>query len=167
MSQTNSTPASSLQSRLGTLMVIPWAGEHDKDGADMPFLMAYSLGDGVDGPEHGQEAVLEAAERIGLPLGGAILDISSAPDVAVKLLVEAGRAVLTMPYLYGDCLVPDRWTAAARARDEVYVILASHPWPAAAPGTVVTEEALRDFAADEEVLGSAAHFLVPVSRIRS
>jgi hypothetical protein len=148
-------------------MVIPWAGQHDKDGADMPFLMAYSLGDGVDGPEHGQEAVLEAAEEIGLPIGGAILDVSRARNVAVKLLVEGGKAVLTMPYLYANCPVPDRWTAAARTRDGVYVILASQPWPEAAPGTVVTEEALRDFAADEEVLGSAAHFLVPVSRIRS
>ncbi|HEY5835706.1 MAG TPA: DUF5949 family protein [Streptomyces sp.] len=55
---------------------------------------------------------------------------------------------------------------AARVRDAVYVILASRPWPEAAPGSTVTEESLRAFAADEEVLTSAAHFLVPIGTIR-
>ncbi|MFC4034012.1 DUF5949 family protein [Streptomyces polygonati] len=169
MSQTNTAAASaksSLQSRLGTLAVIPWAGEYSEDGADMPFLMAYSLGDGVDGPVAGEEAVLAAAEEIGLPVGGAILDVSRASKAAVTVLVEGGKAVLTMPYLHAACPVPDQWTAAARARKAVYVILASRPWPEAAPGTVVGEQTLRDFAGDPEVLGSAAHFLVPVSSLR-
>ncbi|WP_328466354.1 DUF5949 family protein [Streptomyces sp. NBC_00448] len=165
MSQTNTASASSLQSRLGTLVVIPWAGSHE-DGQDTPFLLAYSLGDGVDGPAAGQEAVLEAAEEIGLPVGGAILDVAQAPKVKVGLLVEGGKAVLTMPYLKVTCPVPEQWTAAARARTSVYVILASRPWPEAVPGTEVTEEELRAFAADEEVLGSAAHFTVPVGSLR-
>jgi len=166
MSQTNTASASSLQSRMGTLVVIPWAGAHE-DGEDTPFLLAYSLGDGVDGPAAGQEAVLEAAEEIGLPVGGAILDTAQVQKVKVRLLVEGGKAVLTMPYLKVTCPVPTQWTAAARARGSVYVILASRPWPAAAPGTEVTEEALRAFAADEQVLGTAAHFLVPVGTLRS
>lgn len=167
MSQTNTASESSLQSRLGTLAVIPWAGEHPEDGADIPFLMAYSLGDGVDGPEGTRAAVLAAAGEIGLPVGGAILDIARAPKVAVKVLVEGGKAVLSMPYLHVTCPVPEEWTAAARLRDAVYVIFASRPWPEAAPGSVVTEEALRAFAADEGVLTSAAHCLVPVGTIRT
>lgn len=165
MSQTNTTATSSLQSRLGTLVVIPWAGAHE-DGADMPFLMAYSLGDGVGGPADGQEAVLEAAKEIGLPVGGAAVDVANTRGVDVKVLVEGGKAVLTMPYLKVTCQVPDPWTAAARARDAVYVILASRPWPEAVPGAQVTEEALRAFAADPDVLGTAAHALVPVGRLR-
>lgn len=165
MSQIHATSAA-LQSRLGTLMVIPWAGEHPEDGAGIPFLMAYSLGDGVDGPEGTRAAVLAAAEEIGLPVGGAILDIARAPKAAVTLLVEGGKAVLTMPYLHVTCPVPEEWTVAARVRDAVYVILASRPWPEAAPGSTVTEESLRAFAADEEVLTSAAHFLVPIGTIR-
>jgi hypothetical protein len=166
MSQTNTASASSLQSRLGTLVVIPWAGAHE-NGEDMPFLMAYSLGDGVGGPEAGQRAVLEAAEEIGLPVGGAVLDVAHAQQVAVRLLVEGGKAVLSMPYLKVTCPVPDQWTTAARARAAVYVILASRPWPEAVPGTEITEETLRDFAADEDVLRTAAHFLVPVGTLRS
>jgi hypothetical protein len=166
MSQTNTASATSLQSRMGTLVVIPWAGSHE-DGEDTPFLLAYSLGDGVDGPAAGQEAVLAAAEEIGLPVGGAILDVAQARKVDARLLVEGGKAVLTMPYLKVTCPVPEQWTAAARARESVYVILASRPWPEAVPGAEVTEEDLRAFAADEEVLGSAAHFTVPVGSLLS
>jgi hypothetical protein len=165
-SQTSTESAPSLPRRLGTLMVIPWAGEHPEDGADMPFLMAYSLGDGVAGPEDGQEAVLEAAAEIGLPVGGAVLDVASAQRPPVKVLVQAGKAVLTMPYLHANCPVPDQWTAAARARGAVYVILASRPWPQAVPGTALGEEELRAFAGDPEVLGTAAHCLVPVSTMQ-
>jgi hypothetical protein len=150
---------------MGTLVVIPWAGAHE-DGEDNPFLLAYSLGDGVDGPAAGQEAVLEAAKEIGLPVGGMILDVAQVQKVSAQLLVEGGKAVLTMPYLKVTCPVPTQWTVAARARQSVYVILASRPWPEAVPGAEITEEALRAFAADEEVLGTAAHFLVPVGSLR-
>ncbi|WP_329133847.1 DUF5949 family protein [Streptomyces sp. NBC_01476] len=167
MSQTNTAAsASSLQRRLGTLVVIPWAGEYAADGADMPFLMAYSLGDGSDGPAASEAAVLAAAREIGLPVGGEIFDVSHAPKTGISVLVEGGRAVLSMPYLYAACPVPDQWSAAARARKAVYVIFASRPWPEAAPGVDVDVETLRDFAGDPEVLGTAAHFLVPVTSVR-
>lgn len=181
MSQTNAVPtpspsaassgragasAAPLPSRLGTLVVIPWAGAHEEDGDDMPFLMAYSLGDGADGPQGTQRAVLEAAEEIGLPVGGAILDVAGAQRPPVKVLVEGGKAVLDMPYLHANCPVPDQWTAAARARGSVYLILASRPWPQAAPGASLTEDDLRAFAGDPEVLGTAAHALVPVGSLR-
>ena len=155
-----------LPRRLGTLMVIPWAGAHDEDGADMPFLMAYSLGDGVGGSEGTQRAVLEAAREIGLPVGGAVLDVARVQRPPVKVLVEAGKAVLSLPYLQATCPVPDQWTTAARARGSVYVILASRPWPAAAPGAVLGESDLRAFAGDPEVLGTAAHALVPIGTLR-
>jgi hypothetical protein len=166
MSQTDTASASSLQSRMGTLVVVPWAGEHHGDGADMAFLMAYSLGDGVDGREAGQAAVLQAAEELGLPVGGAVLDVASARKPPVTVLVEGDRAVLTMAHLYADCPVPAPWSAAARARGSVYVILASRPWPEATPGATLTEEQLRAFAGDEGVLESAAHCLVPVGTVQ-
>lgn len=166
MSQTNTAANSTLQRRLGTLVVIPWAGEHHEDGRDMPFLMAYSLGDGPDGPESGQEAALAVAEEIGLPIGGAILDVAQAPGVRLKVLVEGGKAVLTMPYLHAACPVPEQWVAAAQDRGAVYFILATRPWPEAKPGSPVTEETLQGFAGDPEVLGTAAHCLVPVSTLK-
>ncbi|SEG47013.1 hypothetical protein SAMN05216223_105353 [Actinacidiphila yanglinensis] len=164
MSQTNTASTSSLQSRMGTLVVIPWAGAHE-DGEDIAFLLAYSLGDGVDGPAAGQEAVLEAAREIGLPVGGTVLDVAQVQKFDVRLLVAADKAVLTMPYLKVTCPVPDQWTAAARARGSVHVILASRPWPEGVPGARITEEELRAFAADEEVLSTAAHFRVPAGSL--
>ncbi|MBM9505795.1 DUF5949 family protein [Actinacidiphila acididurans] len=166
MSQTNTASAASIQSRLGTLAVIPWAGEHPEDGADIPFLMAYSLGDGIEGPSGTEAAVLAATEEIGLPVGGMILDLAYVPRTDVKVLVEGGKAVLTMPYLHVTCPVPDEWTTAARLRGSVYLIFASRPWPEAAPGAEVGEEALRAFAGDHDVLTTAAHCLVPVGSVR-
>lgn len=165
-SQTSTGPAAPLPSRLGTLVVIPWAGEHPQDGADMAFLMAYSLGDGVGGPEDGQRAVLEAAAEIGLPVGGAVLELAGMQRPPVRLLVEGGQAVLSMSYLHANCPVPPEWTAAARSRGMVYLILASQPWPQAAPGSSLTEQQLRAFAADEDVLRTAAHCLVPVGALQ-
>jgi hypothetical protein len=165
MSQTDTAAAPSLQARMGTLVVIPWAGAAE-DGADMPFLMAYSLGDGVQGPQSGQEAVLAAAEEIGLPVGGEVLEVANSPRTEVRVLVEGGKAVVTMPYLKATCPVPPEWEAAARDRGTVYLILASRPWPQARPGTRIDEDQLRAFAADEDVLHTAAHALVPVSTIR-
>jgi uncharacterized protein DUF5949 len=165
MSQTHTAAAASIQSRLGTLAVIPWAGAHSEDGDDIAFLMAYSLGDGIEGPSGTEAAVLTAAEEMGLPVGGAVLDVAAARKTDVTLLVEGGRAVLAMPYLHAACPVPEQWTAAARLRGAAYVILASRPWPEAAPGAAISENALRAFVGDESVLATAAHFLVPVGTL--
>jgi hypothetical protein len=165
MTQTNTSSGTSLLSRLGTLVVIPWAGESQDDGRDMAFLMAYTLGDGVAGREGSEEAALTVAKEAGLPVGGAVLDVAQVPKSPVKVLVEGGKAVLTMPYLHVASPVPEQWVAAARARGTVYVILASRPWPEAVPGRAVTEAALQAFAADEDVLRTAAHCLVPVGSL--
>ncbi|MFI0895090.1 DUF5949 family protein [Streptomyces sp. NPDC020983] len=167
MSQTTSASDASLLSRLGTFMVIPWSGENHQDGRHTAFLMAYTLGDGVEGPTGSEAAALAVAEEAGLPVGGAVLDVAQAPRSPVRLLVEGGKAVLTMPYLHVACAVPDEWTAAARARGSVYVILASRPWPQAVPGRQLTEDDLKAFVGDETVLASAAHCFVPVGSLTS
>lgn len=162
MSETNTAPETSLMSRLGTLVVIPWAGEHHEDGRDMAFLMAYTLGDGVAGREGSEAAALTVAKEAGLPVGGTVPDVAQVPNTPVRVLVDGGRAVLALPYLHVACPVPEQWVTAARARGTVYVILASRPWPEAVPGRAVTEAALQAFAADQAVLGTAAHCLVPI-----
>lgn len=167
MSQTNSASDASVLSRLGTPVVIPWSGENREDGRDAAFLMVYTLGDGVAGPAGSRAAVRAVAEEAGLPIGGEVADVARGPKAPVKLLVEGGKAVLTMPYLHLACPVPDEWTAAARARGSVHVILAGKPWPPAAPGRRITEADLRAFAGDEAVLTTAAHCRVPVGSLVS
>jgi hypothetical protein len=154
MSQTNTASDASMLSRLGTLVVIPWSGENQEDGRDTAFLMAYTLGNGVEGPAGSEAAVLAVARQAGLPVGGEILDFAWAQKAPVKVLVEGGKAILTMPYLHAVCPVPDEWTAAARSRGTVYVILASKPWPRAVPRSRISEADLQAFAADPVPIGS-------------
>ncbi|MDJ0340333.1 DUF5949 family protein [Streptomyces sp. H10-C2] len=167
MSQTSTAPDITRQRQMGTLAVIPWAGEHLEDEKDIAFLLAYSLGDGEDGPEAAEEAIRTVLEEVGLPIGGTILDIAQVPRVPVKLLVEGGQAVLTMPYLHASCPAPDQWVDAARERGMVYFMFATRPWPQATPGKAISEEELKAFAGDEAMLTTSAHCFLPVGSLKA
>lgn len=166
MTSTNTASSVQRASRLGTLSVIPWTSDPSNGERNAPFLLAYSLGDGRDGAEAGVETMRTVLAEIGLIPGGDLVDVSTAPHVAIKLLVEAGRAVLTMPYLNAQCPVPPEWERDARESGQVYFIVATRPWAEGTPGKPVTEEQLRAFAGDEAMLTSAAHCLVPVRSLR-
>jgi hypothetical protein len=148
--------------RMGTLSVIPWTSDPAAGERNAPFLLAYSLGDGREGPDAGEETLRTVLGEIGLKPGGEVVDLATKPSIAITLLVEAGRAVLTMPYLNAQCPVPPEWEQDARTIGQVYFIVATRPWTAGLPGQAVTEEQLRDFIGDEEVLTTAAHCLLPV-----
>ncbi|MEN8655765.1 DUF5949 family protein [Streptomyces sp. 21So2-11] len=150
---------------LGTITVIAWAGENVEDGRDMPFLLAYSLGDGAAGPEAGQQALHQLLATSGLPVGGRMLNGARA-SVPVSVLVEAGSASLTMAHLSAQCLVPEEWSQAAQKRGQVHFMFTTRPWPQGAPGVVVSEEDLKSFVGDEDTITAAAHCLVPVSSLR-
>ncbi|MER6998620.1 DUF5949 family protein [Streptomyces sp. NPDC000410] len=152
--------------QLGTLVVIAWSGEHPDDEHDMPFLLAYSLGDGDGGPSGVEAAARQLLEEARMPLGGEYVDEAQAAHLPVTLLVEAGQAVLTMPHLTAQCSAPPEWLAAVRERGHVYFIFATRAWPEAIPGQPVSEERLRDFVGDEAMLSTAAHCLLPVRSLR-
>ncbi|MBV1939578.1 DUF5949 family protein [Streptomyces sp. BV286] len=149
---------------LGTLVVMAWSGEHP-DG-DMPFLLAYSLGDGKGGPEGSTAAVEQLLTRNGLPIGDEIVDGTRQPSFPVVLLVEAGQAVVTMAHLNAQCTAPPEWLAAVGERGYAYLLFTTRPWPEAEPGKPVAPEALAAFAGDEETLNNAAHALVPARSLR-
>ncbi|MFF3753021.1 DUF5949 family protein [Streptomyces sp. NPDC002018] len=151
---------------LGTLSVIPWTTDSSSSERNAPFLLAYSLGDGRGGPEAGEEAMRSVLREIGLRPGGDLVDVAHAPHIPVKLLVEAQRAVLTMPYLNAQCAVPPEWEQDARDHGQIYFMVAVRPWPDGAPGRPMTEERLRAFVGDAEMLAEAAHCLVPVRSLR-
>ncbi|MFI6700044.1 DUF5949 family protein [Streptomyces sp. NPDC050509] len=151
---------------LGTLSVIPWTSDPAAGERNAPFLLAYSLGDGRDGPEAGEEAMRTVLADIGLKPGGELIDVAQSHNIPIKLIVEAGRAVLTMPYLNAQCPVPPEWQQDARDTGQVYFLVATRPWAEGTPGRPVGEEQLRAFAGDEQMLLSAAHCLVPVRGLR-
>ncbi|MFE0509647.1 DUF5949 family protein [Streptomyces sp. NPDC058964] len=150
---------------LGTLVILPWSGE-TSDGTDMPYLLAYSLGDAEGGPAATAAAVAHLLELNGLRVGGDVVDGTNKPSLPVTLLVEAGQAVLTMPQLKAQCAVPPQWLTAVAQRGCAYLVFTTRPWPEARPGTPVEPEALASFAGAEETLNAAAHVVLPARSLR-
>jgi hypothetical protein len=161
----NSTKSARHLPRLGTLSVIPWTTDPDDPERGAPFLLAYSAGDGTEGAEAGEQTMRTVLTEVGLKPGGDLVDVAATPSVGIKLLVEACRAVLTMPYLNAQCPVPPEWEKDAHETGKVYFIVATRPWPEATPGQPVSEEQLKAFIGDERTLTTAAHSLVPVRRL--
>ncbi|WP_030781994.1 DUF5949 family protein [Streptomyces sp. NRRL S-920] len=151
---------------LGTLAVLPWSGEHPDEEADMPFLLAYSLGDTEGGPEATAEAMRVLLHDAGLPVGGPVVDGARHPSLPVTLLVEVDQAVVTMPHLHAQCVVPPEWLAAVKQRGHAYFMVTTRAWPEAKPGEPVDEKRLSEFAGDEETLLNAAHCLLPARSLR-
>ncbi|WP_411071586.1 DUF5949 family protein [Streptomyces sp. cmx-4-25] len=166
MTTSNVVSSARSASPLGTLTVIPWSSEPSAESAGTPFLMAYSLGDGRDGPEAGQQAMRTALETMGLSIGDRLFDLEKDAGINASLLVEGGSAVLSLPFLKVQCPVPDEWQAAARESGKVYLICSVRPWPEAVPGRPVDEARLRAFVSDEEMLAESAHVLMPARRIQ-
>ncbi|MCP3820371.1 DUF5949 family protein [Streptomyces sp. A3M-1-3] len=165
MTSTHTAASSFQRGQLGTLSVLTWIGD-PAEGQNIPYLLAFSLGDGTDGPEAGEAAVRALIVECGLSVGGGVLDGTRVPSLPVKLLVEGGQAVLNMPYLSAQCPAPPEWLQSANEHEEVYFLLASRPWPEATPGKPVSEEMLKAFVGDEQTLTTAAHCLLPVTRLR-
>ncbi|MEU3981354.1 DUF5949 family protein [Streptomyces sp. NPDC026672] len=164
-----STPSTTRPFRiadLGTLVVLAWSGEAP-DGTDMPYLLAYSLGDAEGGPEVTSAAVAQLLENNGLPVGGDLVDGKSRPSLPVTLLVEAGQAALSLPPLNAQCPAPPEWLAAVAARGYAYLVFTTRAWPAARPGTPLAPEALAAFAGAEETLTAAAHVVLPARSLRA
>ncbi|WP_133911403.1 DUF5949 family protein [Streptomyces sp. NBC_00582] len=150
---------------LGTLVVMPWSGEAP-DGGDMPYLLAYSLGDADGGAATTAAAIERLLTDNGLPVGGDLVDGTERPSLPVGLLVTAGAAVLTMPMLNAQCVPPPEWLDAVEARGYAYLVFTTRPWPEAVPGKAVEPEALAAFAGAEETLTAAAHVVLPARSLR-
>ncbi|MFJ1549598.1 DUF5949 family protein [Streptomyces sp. NPDC088246] len=150
------------RARLGTITLIGWSGEHPDGGHDVAFLLVYSLGDGTDGPAAGEAAMRVALDRSGLPVGAGPVHAVETPGLPVKLLVQPGQAVLTLPHFTAQYPAPSEWLAAARERGEVHAMFATRPWHRGTPGRPVSDELLRSFAGDEEVIMTSTHCVLPV-----
>ncbi|MGX1270054.1 DUF5949 family protein [Streptomyces phaeoluteigriseus] len=150
---------------LGTLVMMPWSGAAS-DGRAMPYLLACSLGNGPGGPEGATAAVERLLEDSGLSVGG-ITDGTQKPSLPVTMLVVAGQAVVTMPWLKTQCTVQPEWLEAVAERGWAYFLFTTRPWPGDAPGKSVAPEALNAFAGDEETLKAAAHIILPARSLRA
>lgn len=166
MTSSNVVSSTRSESPFGTLTVVPWTVGPTADMPVTPFLMVYSLGDGRDGPEAGEEAMRAALEGMGAPLGDRVVDTSVERATGAHLLVEAQRAVLTLPFLKAQVPVPAEWEAAVHETGHAFLICSVRPWPDAVPGETVTPERLHAFVTDDEVVGAAAHLRLPVRRLQ-
>lgn len=159
-----STQAEIDRSQLGTLSVLAWIGD-PSDGHDIPYLLAYTLGDGPKGREAGETAARGLLEEIGLPIGDVVMDGTRSPRTfAVQIVLEGNQIALTLPGLKATCTAPDEWVAAANESGQAYFLFATRAWPEAVPGQPVTAEVLQAFAGDEAVLTGSAHCVLQVQR---
>ncbi|MFI8346564.1 DUF5949 family protein [Streptomyces sp. NPDC085596] len=149
---------------LGTLVVLAWSGEAP-DGMDMPYLLAYSLGDAEGGPRATSAAVTQLLEMNGLTIG-TVIDGATRPSLPVSLLVEAGQAVVRMPQLVAQADAPPEWLDAVARRGHAYLVFTTRAWPEGRPGVYVDPAALADFAGAEETLMTAAHVMLPARSLR-
>jgi hypothetical protein len=149
---------------LGTLVVLAWSGEAP-DGGDMPYLLAYSLGDAEGGPRATSAAVTQLLEMNGLTIG-TVIDGATRPSLPVSLLVEAGQAVVRMPQLVAQADAPPEWLDAVARRGHAYLVFTTRAWPEGRPGVTVDPAALAAFAGADETLMTAAHVMLPARRLR-
>ncbi|MFS4097867.1 DUF5949 family protein [Streptomyces sp. AF1A] len=160
-----STPTEIRPADTGTLVVLAWSGEAP-DGTDMPYLLAYSLGDAEGGPRAAAAAVEHMLVSNGLPVGGDLVDGVTKPSLPVSLLVEAGQAVVQMPQLVAQADAPPQWLAAVARRGYAYLVFTTRAWPEGRPGQTVEPAALAAFAGAEETLKAAAHVVLPARSLR-
>ncbi|MFF4251657.1 DUF5949 family protein [Streptomyces sp. NPDC001663] len=145
---------------LGTLVLLPWSGEAP-DGSDMPYLLAYSLGDAEGGPETTAAAVEGLLASNGLSVGGNLVDGTAMPGLAVTLRVEGGQVVVGLPQLGARCAAPPDWLAAIAERGYAYLVFTTRAWSDGRPGQAIDPAALAAFAGAEQTLRAAAHVLLP------
>ncbi|MFF2192413.1 DUF5949 family protein [Streptomyces sp. NPDC058157] len=161
-----STQAETDRSLLGTLSVLAWIGD-PSEGHDVPYLIAYTLGDGPQGREGGEAAARGLLEEIGLQIGDVVIDGTRNPRTfPVQILLADDQIALTMPGLNATCTAPPEWVAAANESGQAYFLFATRAWPEAVPGQVVTPELLQGFAGDEAVLTSSAHCVLAVQTLQ-
>ncbi|KOV58326.1 hypothetical protein ADK64_36370 [Streptomyces sp. MMG1121] len=139
-----------------------WSGEAP-DGSDMPYLLAYSLGDAEGGPQVTAAAVEHLLTSNGLPVGGDLIDGNGRPGLPVSLLVEAGQAVVRMPQLVARADAPQEWLEAVAERGYAYLVFTTRAWPEGEPGKTVEPADLGAFAGADETLNAAAHVVLPAT----
>ncbi|MDG9716771.1 DUF5949 family protein [Streptomyces sp. DH24] len=165
MTSSTSATTPSRPADLGTLVVMAWSGE--APGGDMPYLLAYSLGDAPAGPKAASAAIRELLESNGLPVGGdLVVDGNARQDLPVGMVVESEQAVVTMPGFNARCSPPPQWLAAVEARGYAYCVFTTRPWPEAVPGKPLAPQALADFVGADETLNAAAHLVLPAGSPR-
>ncbi|WP_329011258.1 DUF5949 family protein [Streptomyces sp. NBC_01601] len=150
---------------LGTLVVLAWSGEAP-DGMDMPYLLAYSLGDAEGGPQATSAAVTQLLAMNGLSIG-TVVDGATRPSLPVSLLVEAGQAVVRLPQLVAQATAPPEWLDAVARRGHAHLVFTTRPWPEGRPGVEVDPAALAAFAGADETLTAAVHLKLPARSLRA
>ncbi|XIE79985.1 DUF5949 family protein [Streptomyces sp. SBR177] len=151
---------------MGTLTAVSWTLGPTDDMPATPFLMVYSLGDGQHGPEAVEAELRSTLEDMGVPIGGVVVDAGQDRGIGAHLLVEAERAVLTLPFMNAQCMVSAEWQAAAYETGHVIVKIPVVPWPEAQPGVPVAKDRLKAFLTDDHVVRNSGLVAVPVSRIQ-
>ncbi|MGW7265887.1 DUF5949 family protein [Streptomyces sp. NPDC054842] len=158
----NSTETRPVRSaEVGTFVAMSWSRETPQ-GA-IPYVLAFSLGDGENGPEGSSAAVEQLMHNCGLSVDEGLVDGSSRPSMPVRLLVVDGSVVLSMPQINAQIVPSDQWLAVVAERGYACLILTTRTWPG---GELTDNDALAAFANDEETLKLSANVVLPARKLR-
>ncbi|MFI9152610.1 DUF5949 family protein [Streptomyces sp. NPDC053367] len=158
----NSTQTQSVRSaEVGTFVAMSWSRETPQ-GA-IPYVLAFSLGDGDNGPEGSAAAVEQLMRNCQLSTEEGLVDGSSRPSLPISLLVVDGSVVLTMPQINAQIVPSNKWLADVAERGYACLLLTTRTWPG---GELTDNDALAAFANDEETLKLSAKVVLPARKLR-
>jgi hypothetical protein len=129
----------------------------------IPYILAFSLGDGDNGPEGSAAAVEQLMQNCQLSTEEGLVDGSSRPSLPISLLVVDGSVVLTMPQINAQIVPSNQWLADVAERGYACLLLTTRTWPG---GELTDSDALAAFANDEETLKLSAKVVLPARRLR-
>ncbi|MFF3350404.1 DUF5949 family protein [Streptomyces sp. NPDC002779] len=158
----NSTQTHPVRSaEVGTFVAMSWSRETPQ-GA-IPYILAFSLGDGDGGPESSAAAVEQLIHNCQLTPDDGLIDGSLRPSMPISLLVVDGSVVLSMPQINAPIVPSNQWLADVAERGYACLLITTRTWPG---GELNDTDALAAFANDEETLKLSAKVVLPARKLR-
>ncbi|MER7576733.1 DUF5949 family protein [Streptomyces sp. NPDC126514] len=158
----NSTQTHPVRSaEVGTFVAMSWS-RPTPQGA-IPYILAFSLGDGTDGPQGSSAAVEQLMHNCQLSPDDGLIDGSSRPSMPVGLLVVDGSVVLSMPQINTPIVPSSQWLTDVAERGYACLLITTRTWPG---GELTDTDKLAAFANDEETLKLSAKVLLPARSLR-
>ncbi|MFJ9811068.1 DUF5949 family protein [Streptomyces sp. NPDC101158] len=149
-----------LPTKLGRIVTAAWIGRHPADGGDFPMLMAYSPGDGTLGGAATGAAMRDLLAAWGMRPGRLVEnpEIHGTPLVAAVDGIDV--RVTGFPGLEIARPTSAEWTAVARERRQVLLVVTARVWP---DGPEAGPKETFAFIEDDRTLAAATTMLLPLA----
>ncbi|MFG3346063.1 DUF5949 family protein [Streptomyces sp. NPDC048018] len=149
-----------LPTELGRIVTAAWIGRHPGDGGDFPMLLAYSPGDGTLGGAATGAAMRDLLAAWGMR-PGRLVENPEIHGTALEVAVDGIDVRVTgFPGLEISRPTSAAWTAVARERGRILLVVTARTWP---EGPEAGPKETFAFVEDERTLALAATMLLPLT----